>query len=236
MEKTVLLFIESNTSGTGYLFLENALKNHMCPILFTANPELYKIPYNGITIEKVNTNDINSILDSCYNLYRNNIKISGVLSTSDYYVYTASIIAKTLGLPGASPFAIRDCRDKYVQRKLMQQHGMPTPKYLYINNIEEFRQLDKQIEFPVIIKPIDGSGSFGVSLCKTESELIEKLEQILNRKYNERGLPVNSSALIEEYIDGDEYSVEMIGMQILGITKKYLGDLPYFVEINAQIL
>ena len=38
--------------------------------------------------------------------------------------------------------------------------------------------------------------------------------------------------LIEEYLQGPEYSVEIFGGEIIGITRKYLSREPYFVEIG----
>lgn len=232
MNNKTIVFIESNTSGTGYLFFRAASNAGLRPFLLAANPSLYEIPYSGVVVAQVDTGNVSSIMDFCYSLHIKGYKIAAVLTSSDYYVYTATVVAGALGLTGGNPFSVRDCSNKHIQRQKMYKHGMPVPDFVLISSMSELERYKGNIKLPAIIKPISGSGSFGVCLCNTESDLAESVEVILRKAHNERGIPVDSRALIEEYIDGPEYSIEMIGTQILGITKKHLGKLPYFVEVG----
>jgi S-sulfo-L-cysteine synthase (3-phospho-L-serine-dependent) len=55
---------------------------------------------------------------------------------------------------------------------------------------------------------------------------------ILERRYNERGMPLPERLLVESLVEGPEFSVESFGRCILGVTRKHLSALPYFVEVG----
>jgi len=83
------------------------------------------------------------------------------------------------------------------------------------------------IEYPVIIKPTNSSGSRGVVLCKTTEDFIRSIDEVF--------LESNDEILIEEYLEGDEISVEALvynkKVKILQITDKVITKPPYNVEI-----
>jgi biotin carboxylase len=82
------------------------------------------------------------------------------------------------------------------------------------------------------VKPTEGSGSVGVKLCCNPEEAAAQMRLLLEKKYNERGLPLPQEVLIEHYLDGPEYSVEVFGLQAVGVTRKHLSVEPYFVEVG----
>jgi biotin carboxylase len=85
---------------------------------------------------------------------------------------------------------------------------------------------------PWVVKPVEGSGSAGVKLCRDRREVVEHARLLLQQKTNERGLPIPLEALIEEYLRGTEYSVEIFGGEVVGVTRKYLSREPFFVEVG----
>lgn len=68
----------------------------------------------------------------------------------------------------------------------------------------------------------------GVRLCEDLPQVAAQAVHILNSSE----FATSPGVLVEEYIIGPEFSVETIGDTVIGITKKYLGDPPYFVEIG----
>jgi len=79
---------------------------------------------------------------------------------------------------------------------------------------------------------LDSSGI--VRLCRSEPQVRSHLKEILARRVNQHDQPLAAMALVEEYLDGPEYSVEMFSTagvaRCIGITaKSVIGD-PYFVE------
>lgn len=85
--------------------------------------------------------------------------------------------------------------DKGNFRILLEENGMNYPKYQIITKYE---QLDfKKIEFPVIVKPVDGiGGNVGVSKASDVKELDLAVKSAFENSRTSR-------AIIEEFIESD---------------------------------
>ncbi|WP_414586733.1 ATP-grasp domain-containing protein [Scytonema sp. PCC 10023] len=227
-----LVFVESNTSGTGRLLARAAGLNGFRPILLTADPSPYKfLEDEKLDTIQVNTRDVQALLDVCYNLAGSS-KLAGVTSSSDHFLEIAAILAHHLGLPGSQPSTIHNCRDKQTQRLLLQAAGVDVPKFCSASSVEQAVTASQSIGFPVVLKPVSDNGSTGVKLCKCLDEVVLHANALLQRRQTERGLPIPHRILVEELVVGPEYSVEVFGTRIVGITEKHLGPLPYFVEVG----
>jgi len=84
--------------------------------------------------------------------------------------------------------------------------GVKIPMTWTIDDISDLKQVAKKIEFPAVIKLVEGVGSKGLRYVYTENELIKEYKKIV-QKFN-----INSFAhpLIQEYIPGDGYGVSLI--------------------------
>ena len=106
--------------------------------------------------------------------------------------YYAEICQKT-GLPcygTKEQFETFISKDKY--KSLCRQFGVPT--------IEEFSVGDEHIKYPVLVKPVDSSGSRGITICHNYQELKEAYEVALSASKTKK-------VLIERYMDGREVTV-----------------------------
>jgi biotin carboxylase len=117
-----------------------------------------------------------------------------------------------------------------MQRQYFRKAGLRTPDFERVTSIHEAVEAATRILLPVILKPTLGTGSVGVRLCRTQEEVVEHAELLLQRTTNERGMPIPSELLVEEYVTGPEYSVEIMDGTIVGITSKHLSREPFFVE------
>ena len=72
-------------------------------------------------------------------------------------------------------------------------------------------------------------------LCATGDELAEHVRSLLARRVNERNMKIAPGVLVEEYIDAQEFSVEIFHGSVAAIVRKHLGSLPYFVEVGHDI-
>lgn len=225
-----LVFIESNTSGTGRLFVRRATELGYRPMLLAA--DLSRYPYageDGIETLEIDTQDKRAILRACRQLAHDS-RIAGVTSSSEYFIETSAEIAQELGLPGPAPDSIRICRDKWLQRNRLSDAAVGIPRFIRASSIRKAVNAALTLGLPVVVKPVGGSGSVGVSLCRDTEEVARHAGELLEKTFNERGLPIAKTILVEEYISGEEYSVESFGAKIIGITRKHLGPLPHFVE------
>jgi len=138
----------------------------------------------------------------------------------------AASIFDTLQIPytGSNPFTLGLCIDKIRVKKLLSYHKIPTPEWDYVYTLED--NVREDLRYPLIVKPANTDNSIGItndSVVRDKEELRRQLEKVIK----EIGRP----ALIEEYIDGDEYDVPIIGMdkddlRILPLSRSVFDELP----------
>jgi biotin carboxylase len=114
----------------------------------------------------------------------------------------------------------------------LKKSGIGVPAFDSVDTVPDALAAASRIGLPVVVKPVQGSGSSGVKLCQTAEEVAQQAQELLQQRHNERGVPIPQQILVEELVEGVEYSVETFNTTIIGITKKHLGTLPYFVEIG----
>lgn len=156
------------------------------------------------------------------------IKIDGIVSIgSDIAMPTVNYIADKLNLIGNSLETTKITTDKYEMRKALSQAGIPCPKFALYKEPEFHNK--ENFHFPVIVKPTDRSGSRGVTKVNEPGGVNEAIKKALKNS-------LNSCAIIEEFIVGREFSVEMISYNgvhyPLAITDKTTTGTPHFLEIN----
>ena len=138
---------------------------------------------------------------------------------------TVAAIVETLNLHGPRPAAILNATNKYRMRTAFSAAGIPVPRFCLVADLPEAEVASRNTGFPLIVKPIDSSGSRGVSLVERASDL----EAALNH-----ALSVSDRALIEEYLEGPELSVETLTFggrtHVVVLSDKSITPWPYPVE------
>lgn len=225
-----LLFVESNSSGTGRLFALRTREQGARPVLLASNPARYDfVRKEGIEAVSVDTGCDDALLQAARTLAQRE-PVVGVFSSSEYFIGAAGRLAQRLGLPGPCADAIQSCRHKHQQRLRLKDAGLPTPRFTLARSPEEAWLAARETGLPVILKPVLGTGSAGVRLCRSQAEVTAHATTLLNQRVNERGHPIPQEILVEEFIQGPEFSVESFHEKILGITRKHLTSEPWFVE------
>ena len=105
---------------------------------------------------------------------------------------------------GSDSFSLALCMDKIRMKKILSYHSIPTPKWDYVYDLDD--DVDKEMEFPLIVKPANSDNSIGItkdSVVTSAHQLKKQIRFILEELKN----PV----LIEEFIAGDEYDVSILG-------------------------
>jgi argininosuccinate lyase len=125
---------------------------------------------------------------------------------------------------------VRACRDKAGQRRVLQAAGLAGPRFAAARSSAEAVAAADRIGFPVVVKPTAGSGSIGVRRCADAEQVRAAVAAVLDADPAALGLPPQSEVLVEQYLDGPEFSVETLDEQVVGVTGKHLGAEPYFVE------
>lgn len=228
--KLCLVFVESNTTGTGRLFTRAAVECGYRPVLLAKDPGKYPyVQHDAVDSLQCNTSSLEELQEVIKKLM-SGPGVAGIFSSSEYFIETSAVLARTYQLPGNDPAALKACRNKCQQRIRMQSAGLLTPKFRLVSSVDEAIEAVHDIRLPAVLKPPVGSGSVGVKLCSTREQVVEHAAQLLHRTTNERGMPVSPQVLVEEYLPGPEISVETLGSEAVGITKKHLSREPFFVE------
>jgi carbamoyl-phosphate synthase large subunit len=159
------------------------------------------------------------------------LNIDGVLTTSDFPVRTVAYLSEKLNLNGLSQRSALISTDKYLLREILKEKKLNYPKYVKVIGINDLSKIDF---FPAIIKPIDSSASRGVKKVNTKEELYNEYE--ISKSFSTNGI-----VIVEEYINGKEYSIESISVngkhKIIAITEKItIGkENGYFVEYAHKL-
>ena len=102
--------------------------------------------------------------------------------------------------------------DKDLSKRLLRDGGVPTPRWITARGREEgeerFREVVETLGLPVIVKPPSGGSTLGLTLVRDEAELREALE--LSLQYEE-------TVLFEEFIQGRELTVGILGEEALPV-------------------
>jgi S-sulfo-L-cysteine synthase (3-phospho-L-serine-dependent) len=223
-----LVLVESNTTGSGRLFCAAARTLGLRPVLFARDPGRY--PYvgsDGIDHRRVDTADPAAIGAACADLAG---RVAGVTSSSEYSIAIAAQVARARRLPHPDPDAVRACRDKHTQRVRLRGAGVPGPRFAAAATAAGAVTAAARIGLPVVVKPVAGSGSIATRLCRDAGEVRAAAAAVLDADPAALGLPPQDAVMVEEYLDGVEYSVETLGLRVVGVTRKHLGPPPYFVE------
>ncbi len=161
------------------------------------------------------------ILEKCREL-----NICGICSiASDLAAVTVNYVAENMGLVGNSMEATYKSTNKHLMRKAFERNGDPSPKSIMVSNYSEAESVD--FDYPIIVKPTDRSGSRGIFKLNDKSGLKEAIEQAISESFEKK-------ALVEEFAEGNEYSVEYISYRgnhtFLALTKKFTTGAPHFIE------
>ena len=106
------------------------------------------------------------------------------------------------GVPytGATPLGHAVSLDKVVAKILMANAGVPTPAFRVLSSPGEDIA---GLRFPLIVKPRHESTSYGLTLAHDASEVAAAVDSIVATYHQD--------ALVEEYIDGREVCVSLLG-------------------------
>ena len=161
------------------------------------------------------------ILEKC-----REIGIDGIATiASDLAVITVNYVAEKMGLVGNSMQCTEVSTNKYLMRQCFLKNGDPSPKSIPVKSANELE--GEALCYPVIVKPIDRSGSRGITKLESADGLGKAVQVAIEQGFEK-------TALIEEYASGQEYSVEYISWEgkhhFLALTHKYTTGAPGFVE------
>lgn len=146
-----------------------------------------------------------------------------ITAATDKPLVMMAQIAEKYKLNFYSEETARLCTDKFLMKQRFQEYGFPCAKGKIIDSVPT------DMNYPIVIKPTDNSGSRGVIFCMNKEEAKTVIEE--SKQYTRKPFLV-----AEEVVEGTEYSIESLHYngqsKILQITEKIVTPLPYFIELG----
>ncbi len=144
------------------------------------------------------------------------------------YLTTIGRVNDHLGLKGISGDAAVNCTDKRKFNALLAKSGLNYPHQIVLSDYKELKEAILEFGIPCVIKPRHGSGSKGVMVIDSNSNLEAILEE------NDVFYPGETEILVEQYINGrglgvDGY-IDNHEFHIILIREKEITPHPYKVE------
>jgi D-alanine-D-alanine ligase len=113
-------------------------------------------------------------------------------------------LLEVMGIPytGSGIAASAIGMNKVLTKRLLEQHGLPTPRYAVLRgSVQDHLTLPLGFELPVVLKPVCEGSTIGVSIVREERDFSSALEQAFS---------YGPMVLVEDYIDGQEATVGIL--------------------------
>lgn len=169
----------------------------------------------------ISITEIDAIAEQCRVIGVDGVACIG----SDLGNITVSAVAEKLGLTANSREAVRRSTDKHQMRLAFEAAGDPSPRSMTVAAESDLNELD--IPYPLIVKPSDRSGSRGITKLDSSEGLSDAVTRALGESFAKE-------AMVEEFVEGDEYSVEYLSWRgehrFLAVTEKFTTGAPGFIE------
>lgn len=143
-------------------------------------------------IEILEPRDINKAI-KLFKQYQAEAVIS---DNDDYALYTVGIISQRFGLPGPNFAAISHSNNKKKSRRTCATAGIKQPEFYICNSYDDLLEgVVKVGSYPVIVKPVDNRGNFGINKVENETELKDAFFDAVSNSHSRE-------FLVEKFIEG----------------------------------
>lgn len=162
----------------------------------------------------------NENIDSINLNLRSLSPVDGIINLSEPFLPVHHLLAEFHNVIGPSAEMVEFGRHKYNMRKLADELDIPVPQYREVtaSTLEKLHEL----RFPIVIKPIIGSGSTLVQSFNSYEDLVERYEVLSNMAKTQYS---GDSQFNEVFVD--EYP--FIAEELIG------GDLLYQTELEVKV-
>lgn len=160
----------------------------------------------------------------------------GAFENSSFEMNVAALLELfSIKFTGSGPMALGLALNKGLTKDVLSSRGVPTAAYVVADDVPV--ELPEGLDFPLIVKPLEEDASIGIdadAVVYNSAELDKKVE-LIHEEYSQ-------SALVEEYVDGREFNISILGSDDDIITlppseidfSSYPEDLPKIVCYEAK--
>jgi biotin carboxylase len=175
------------------------------------------------------------------------LELDGIACFDCESIELAAELAVEARLPYPSPETARNCRNKFWTKEIWQTCHLPVPAFQCVHSRAEAIRFFDDLRKPCVLKPLNGSGSellflahsadrAGEYYCRIQQGLMQRREDRLYESANGQ----HTAVLMEEYVQGDEYSCDFIvdngHVQLIRLTRKIPAPDGPFGTIRGYLL
>lgn len=182
----------------------------------TATLTAKRLGYHVISVDYLPDNPAHQYADEYYNVstidkeavlaLAREKEIDGIVSyASDVSAPTAAYVAEKMGLPTNPYESVMILTHKDLFRKFMKENGFLMPQGRSFTDREEARTFFRTLSMPVMVKPIDSSGSKGVVKVFQEEEFDSAWEEAVSYS-------LSKHVIVEEFIQKQGYQIDGDGL------------------------
>lgn len=180
------------------------------PYIIPAIQAAHELGYYVITVDYLPNNPAHKYSDEYVNVsiidkeatlaVAREKQIDGVLSFAvDPGATTAAYIAEQMGLPNVGPYcSVEILQNKTLFRQFLTEHNFNVPASKGYDSVEDALKDTLWLNWPMIVKPADGSGSKGVTRVERIDDYRAALELAMQKSLGKK-------IIVEEFIEMSGY-------------------------------
>jgi len=148
-------------------------------------------------------------------------EFQGIVTYDQYVVAFLELMKQPY--TGCNPRGMMISRDKALSKQILSYHRIPTPGFALFRKGQRYK-LPRKLKFPLFVKSATEDASVGISQASVVHDA-EKLQERIEFIHEQ----TNSDALVEEYIEGRELYVGVLGndrLRTFPVWEMDFGTLP----------
>lgn len=150
----------------------------------------------------VDTHDSARLIEAARALQEKHGAIHRIVTTYETLLEPVARTTAALGIEGMSVATVRRALDKSLLQSTLAKAGIDTARSRVVDNDDQARLFVREVGYPLVLKPLNGSGALATWSIRDEQQLALALQ--LTRPSPSRRL------LVEEYCDGEELCFDTI--------------------------
>jgi len=152
-----------------------------------------------------------------------------ILGASEQLQVALAEMRQVFGVEGMDVATAQNFRDKSRMKLLFEKAGVPCARHALVNTYQQAKEFTKKCTYPLVVKPVAGAGSQATFRVNDDAEMEKAFHAFGNR--------ANDGVIIEEFILGEEYSLDTFSLngKVLGQTINHYIPTPLEVMSNPWI-
>jgi cyanophycin synthetase len=110
--------------------------------------------------------------------------------------------------------AVDVAKNKELTNRLLHDVGIPVPRGMTVESVDEARRAARRLGYPVVLKPADGNHGRGVCINLTADEEIDEFFPVAQRESR------SGQVILESYITGKDYRSSSVDNQVVAVAER----------------